>query len=183
MTDLYFATGNENKLKEAATILEFPLKSLDLKIDEIQSLDPQAVAIAKAKAYFDQVKQPLFIEDLSLTFTHLNTLPGTFIDYFHKSIGNQGLIDLLINASDRSAIAQTTLCYIAPHQEPKVFTGEIKGTISSQIMGDSNFGWDPIFIPKGYNKTFAQMSPEEKNSISMRRLALDKLKTYLLEQS
>lgn len=179
---LYFATTNQNKLTEAREILGVEVTGTPLEIPEIQSLDPHIVATQKAQDYFEELKHPLFIEDVSLSFTALNDLPGTYINDFSKALGNQGLCDLLTNQVDRSAVARTTLVYINSTGLQE-FTGEVRGTISPAPQGDTTFGWDPIFIPEGHTKTFAQMDPSEKNQISMRRLALEKLKDFLSKQS
>ena len=70
------------------------------------------------------------------------------------------------------------IAYIEEENKPIVFRGEVQGQIVSP-RGGTNFGWDPVFLPNGYTKTFAEMSPEEKNAISHRRIAVLKLKEYL----
>lgn len=174
ITQIYFATTNAGKLKEASNILGIEVLGCGLEIEEIQSLDPVKVAVQKSRDYFAKLQKPVLIEDVSLSFMALNGLPGPYINDFLKALGNQGLIDLLTNKSDRRAIAQTTLVY-----DDHVFIGKIEGTIATQLAGDNGFGWDPIFIPKGFDKTFAQMTDEEKNTCSMRALALAEFKKYL----
>ena len=175
MNKLIFATSNKNKLAEAQQILGIELEGTSLDIPEIQSLDHHEVAKQKALDYFNQLNKPLFIEDTSLSFTALNGLPGSYINDFSKALGNQGLIDLLANKTDRSAIARVTIALIKATDDIQLFDGEIKGTITMFPQGENGFGWDPIFIPNGFDKTFAQMTDEEKNNCSMRRLALEKL--------
>lgn len=175
MSKLIFATSNKNKLAEAKQILGIEIEGTSLDIPEIQSLDHHQVAKQKALDYFCQLNRPLFIEDTSLSFTALNGLPGTYINDFSKTLGNQGLIDLLANKTDRSATARVTIALIKSISDIQIFDGEIQGDISLSPQGENGFGWDPIFIPKGFNKTFSQMSDQEKNSCSMRRLALEKL--------
>ena len=63
----------------------------------------------------------------------------------------------------------------------KIVSAKLEGTVPEKPKGQYKFGWDPIFIPKGYKKTFGQMGPEEKNKISMRKLALEKLRSYLVK--
>jgi XTP/dITP diphosphohydrolase len=179
MTSLIFATTNQDKINEATSILNIDIQPLGLEIPEIQSLEPDQVAIQKAKDYFAQIKKPLFIEDVSLVFHSLKKLPGPYISDFSKSLGNDGLIDLLKEKEDRSATAQTTIVYINSDETITVFKGIVEGSISLTISGDNGFGWDPIFIPKGSDKTFAQMNLEEKNKYSMRRIALEQFANYL----
>lgn len=179
MTTIYFATTNPGKLKEAGEILNRQVKATPLEIDEIQSLDPLKVASAKAEAYYHQLQKPVLIEDVSLVFHALASLPGPYINDFSKALGNQGLIDLLENKGDKTALAQTTLVFCDGSGQPHTFIGQMEGRIAPKEIGNQGFGWDPIFIPNGYEKTLAQMSSEEKNQISMRRLAFNKFKSWL----
>ncbi len=79
---------------------------------------------------------------------------------------------------NRRAYAQASICY-ATARKTVVVTGKIDGNISLKAKGSNGFGWDPIFIPTGNSKTFAEMDPEEKNKISMRKMAFKKLKRLL----
>lgn len=179
MTSVIFATTNQDKISEARSILKIEIEPLGLEIPEIQSLDPDQVAIQKAKDYFQKVGKPLFVEDVALTFRGLGALPGTYISDFSKTLGNDGLIKLLSQSTDRSAVALTTLAYINAPDNVMTFKGVVEGQIVKQPKGDGGFGWDPIFMPNGIDKTYAQMTPEEKNTYSMRRLALEKLAIHL----
>lgn len=179
MTTIYFATTNAGKLKEAGEILGIEVIGTPLEIEEIQSLDPIKVASAKAVAYYEKLQKPVLVEDVSLIFHALNSLPGPYINDFSKALRNQGLIDLLENKDDRSATAQTTLVFYDKNGQSHIFVGQMKGKISKTVEGKGGFGWDPIFTPAGYKKTLAQMTPEEKNQISMRRLAFDEFKSWL----
>jgi non-canonical purine NTP pyrophosphatase (RdgB/HAM1 family) len=174
-----FGTTNQGKLDEAREILKLDVSGVSLEIPEIQSLDNKEVAIAKAKAYWEKLKKPLFIEDISLVFNTLNSLPGTYIDSFSKALDNKGLISLLKSKKDKSAKAITTLVYIWAKDKYEVFEGMVEGKISAREKGKNGFGWDPIFVPIGSNKTFAQMSQEEKNKYSMRAKALKKLSKWI----
>lgn len=178
---IIFGTTNEGKLSEARNILEIEVEGLALEVDEIQSLDGKEVAIKKAKEYFAKAKRPLFIEDVSLEFNALNSLPGVFIDYFMKAFGNEGVVDLMRGKNNRSARAITTLVYIWGSEEYQVFEGVTTGTISKKPKGEG-FGWDPIFIPNGEKRTFGEMKVEEKNKYSMRAKALKKMKKWLLSR-
>lgn len=174
ISQIYFATTNAGKLKEASEILNLEVLACGLDVDEIQSLDPIKVASQKARDYYAKLQKPVLVEDVSLAFLALNGLPGPYINDFLKALGNQGLIDLLADKSDRRAIAQTTLVF-----DEHVFIGKIEGTIATELAGDNGFGWDPIFIPDGFDKTFAQMTDDEKNKCSMRALAFGEFKTWL----
>lgn len=177
MKKIYFATTNKGKLAEAKKTLGIEILGTPLEIDEIQSLDPVEVATKKARAYFDKLKKPILIEDVSLTFAEFGRLPGTYISDFLKQLGNKGLVKLLKGAKNRKAEAQTTLVYVNAVGS-HVFKGVVKGEIAEKPKG-VGFGWDPIFVPGGYKRTFGQMSMKEKNKISMRAIALKKFKKWL----
>jgi len=175
MTKLFLATTNINKIREAEEILGIEIRGVKLDIKEIQTLDPEGAVKEKAKRAFEQFGKPILVEDASLFFEAWQGLPGVFIDSFMESVGNKGLLKMLSGEKNRSAVA---IVYLAIYngKEFKVYNGKVKGKISLRIKGESGFGWDPIFIPAGHHKTFAQMKAEEKNKISMRRLALEKFK-------
>jgi non-canonical purine NTP pyrophosphatase (RdgB/HAM1 family) len=174
-----FATSNIDKVREAKEILGIDIVSTSLEIPEIQSLDPIKVAMHKAKSYFSVLSKPLFVEDVSLCFTALNGLPGPYINDFSHALGNSGLIKLLNNQPDHTCTAVTTLAFCDSIEHVEIFQGKVAGSVSTEILGNNGFGWDQIFIPEGQNKTFAQMSSTEKNSLSMRTQALKSFKTWL----
>ncbi|OGM05315.1 non-canonical purine NTP pyrophosphatase, RdgB/HAM1 family [Candidatus Woesebacteria bacterium RIFCSPHIGHO2_01_FULL_39_32] len=178
MKKLYFATTNEGKLKEAKSILKVEVVGTPLEIDEVQSMDPIEVATKKARLYFEKLRKPIFVEDVSVFIKALNGLPGPYIDAFMKTLGNEGIVKLLRGANERSVTAQATVVYIPKMGVEEVFIGEVEGTISDKPRGEG-FGWDPIFIPKGEKKTFGEITLEEKNKYSMRAKALKKFKKWL----
>lgn len=177
---LIFATSNQNKVQEVKRILNVDVEGTTIEIEEIQSLDPVKVAQEKAKAYYRELKMPLIVEDTSLAFNGLNGLPGPYINDFSKALGNKGLVELLNNIDNRRAIAQVTFCLIKNENEIYTFEGKVEGTISTQEKGNNGFGWDPIFIPLGTEKTFAEMTDLEKDSYSMRGKALNLLQKHLI---
>ncbi len=178
MKKIIFVTTNENKIREASEILGIKVEPKDLKVDEVQTLDPLECVKKKAEIAYRLARIPILVEDTSLFFSAWGKLPGVFIDYFMKSLGNQGILKLLFDESNRSATAQTSLCYFNGKKNV-VTTGKVRGKIAEKMRGDKGFGWDPIFIPRGKNKTFAEMTNLEKNSLSMRKIALEELKAKL----
>ena len=173
---LYFITGNENKLLEARQILG-DVEGLVIDLPEIQSLDPREVIEAKLREAKKYHQGPMFCEDVSLSLDCLNGLPGTFIKWFLKSLGQEGIVKITYQYHNPKA---TVKAFIGYHHDNNLsfFEGEVKGKIVAP-RGDSNFGFDPIFQPEGHAKTFAEMTLEEKNEISHRRQALQKLREYL----
>lgn len=175
MQKIYFATTNENKLREAKEILDVEVEAVKLNIDEIQTLDPTEAAKKKAYFAYQAFKKPVLVEDTSLFFKAWNGMPGVFIDCFIESVGTVGLLKMLGNEKNRKATAMTILG-IFDGKSYNVYEGQINGKIALKIRGQNGFGWDPIFIPEQYTKTFAEMSSLEKNQISMRKKAFMKFK-------
>ena len=178
MDKLIFATGNKGKLEEAEIILGRKLVATDLEVDEIQSLDGTEVATKKARAYFKELKKPIFVEDSVGSFKAIHPLPGPYIKDFWKVFGNQGLCDLL-DGKSREVTNEVIVVYIDSKGKEYVFKGVTKGTIATKPKGDKGWGWDPIFIPKGSNKTFGEMEMAEKNKYSARKKAFIKFKKWI----
>jgi len=174
---LYFITGNKNKLAEVKSILP-DVEQLDIDLPEIQSIDAKEIITAKLLEALKHQKSEFIVEDTSLYFDCLNGLPGPLIKWFMKTIGNEGLFNLVEKLGNNRAEAKTMIGYAKSKDNIQFFEGSIKGKIV-KATGKTDFGWDPIFQPDGHDKSFQQMSKDEKNSISMRRIALNKLKDYL----
>lgn len=140
------------------------------------------IPISSLKSTIDILSLPhegeYIVEDTSLYFDYLNGLPGPLIKWFLEKLGDKKLFELAKKLGNRKAFARTMIGYINKEGETKFFEGKIKGEIVSP-KGSEGFGWDKIFIPYGYKKTFAQMSVEEKNKISMRKIALRKFAKYI----
>ena len=120
------------------------------------------------------------VEDTGLCFNAMKGLPGPYIKWFLESLGHDGLNKMLVGFEDHSAYAQCTFAYTpGPEYEPMVFVGKTPGKIVP-ARGPPDFGWDPIFMPDGYDVTYAEMDKATKNTISHRYRALDALRTYLL---
>ena len=119
------------------------------------------------------------VEDVSLCFNAMKGLPGPYIKDFLGKLGRQGLVDMLRGFDDKTAYAQCTFAFCqGPTYEPIVFVGKCDGSIVDP-KGENMFGWDPIFQPKGFDQTFAEISLEEKNKISHRGRALEIVKEFL----
>jgi len=174
---MYFITSNKNKVKEFKSFIGINIKQISIDIKEIQSFKVEDVVVDKVKKAFQIVKKPIFVEDSGLYINCLNGLPATFIKYFLKTIGNDGIYNIVSNYNDKTAIAKTSIAFY-DGKVLKVFSGITKGIITKP-RGNNGFGWDCIFIPEGSNKTFAEMSLEEKNKFSMRIKALMKLKRFI----
>jgi len=178
---IYFITGNKNKFNEIKNIVSdnnIFIKQLDIDLPEIQDIDAHNVIKAKLIEALKHKKGSFIIEDTSLYLDCLNDLPGPLIKFFLNTIGNEGLFNLTKKLKNNKALAKTIIGYAKNKKEIKFFEGVIEGEIVSP-RGDFGFGWDKIFKPKGFNKTFSQMEEKEKSKISMRKIAAKKLKKFL----
>lgn len=176
--NLYFITGNAGKAKYLSDYFDFPVKHKKLDLPEIQSLDLAEIVADKAKRAYEIIRKPVLVEDVSLVFSALDKLPGPLIKWFYETLGNDGLCDLLNRYEDKRAKAKVSFGLCVDGQV-KIFSGLCEGYINDKPKGKAGFGWDPIFIPNGFTKTWAEMSADEKHQTSMRRIALDKLKDFL----
>lgn len=174
MQKLMFITSNAGKAKYLSDYFHVPVDHLKLDLKEIQSLDLREVVEDKARRAYDIVKTPVLVEDVSLIFHALKALPGPLIKWFLETLGNKGLCKLLDKFDDRGASAKVEFA-ICDDTGVRTFSGSREGTIAETPRGEVGFGWDPIFIPKGYDKTWAEMDADEKHSTSMRKIALEKM--------
>lgn len=172
-----FVTGNKNKFTEAKQIIP-ELEMLDLDLVEIQGTDSQKIIEHKLNEAKKNLEGNMVVEDNSLAFSCLGALPGPLIKWFMKETGNDKLYQLCESFNNFDAIAKVTIGYSDESGQNYFFEGAIEGKIVKPI-GENGFSWDPIFQPKGLDKTFAQMTPEEKNQISMRKIAFQKLADFL----
>ncbi|KAK9916077.1 hypothetical protein WJX75_008323 [Coccomyxa subellipsoidea] len=184
-SEIMFATGNANKLREVVAILEaghplpFTVKAANLDLPELQG-EPTEIAKEKCRLAAQQVGGAVMVEDTSLCFNAMGGLPGPYIKWFLQKLGHDGLNRMLAGFEDKTGYAQCIFAYSpGPSAEPQVFIGRTEGRIV-QARGQTSFGWDPIFQPDGYEETYAQLDKAIKNTISHRYRALDKLRDYLL---
>jgi XTP/dITP diphosphohydrolase len=175
---IYFVTSNKNKLREVQKILNRRLEGINLEIPEVQAVDGTDVVQDKAKSAYHKIRKPILVEDTGLYIKAWKGFPGALIKWLMEYRGVDGICKMLENETDRSAYAQAVVC-LYDGKRFKNFIGRVDGSIVSKPKGKNNFGWDPIFRPNGYRKTFAEMSEDQKNTISHRRRALGKLKRYL----
>lgn len=170
-----FITGNADKLAEVERMLGRSVAHDALALEEIQALDLESVARHKARQAYALLQRPVLVEDTGLAFAAWNGLPGALVKWFLATVGVAGLCRLLQGESNRVATAMTVFAYCDDVQL-RVFAGTIDGVIAETPRGNNGFGWDAVFQPHGSEHTFAEMTPEEKDRFSMRRLALEQLR-------
>jgi XTP/dITP diphosphohydrolase len=159
-----FVTGSANKFAEVRAVLP-DLERLECDLVEIQELDAQAI----------------IVEDTSLHLDCLagGALPGPLIKWFIKGRPLADLYDLARRFDDFGALARTVIGFTDATGAMRYFTGEVRGTVVRPHRAGA-FGWDPLFAPRGAgNRTFDEMTAEEKLSLSMRGLAARQLKAWL----
>jgi inosine triphosphate pyrophosphatase len=178
---LYFITGNAGKFTEIAAIVP-GLHQLKLDLDEIQSLDPKVVIEHKLKQAAAQHDGEFIVEDTSLALTCLQGLPGTFIKWFEDAMGIDGLAALALRHEDHSAVARVTIGFRDKAGRHHYFVGEQEGDIVPP-RGSKAFGWNPIFQPRGEDRTYGEMTVDEKNAISMRGIAARQLAAHLSDHA
>ncbi|MCT4697246.1 MAG: non-canonical purine NTP pyrophosphatase [Candidatus Cardinium sp.] len=184
MQTINFVTSNLLKLQQVHAILgntaPFKLVHHALELPELQaSLDE--IAINKCITAAAIIGDNVLVEDTAFSFNSLNGLPGPYIKTFIHQIGLNGLIRILSDFEDKTAIAISTFAYTeGPNQPVKLFTGTMHGKImppSSSIPNQTN--WQSIFQPEGYDISYAMMEEAQKNKISHRYKALMLLVDYL----
>ncbi|MFW6013830.1 MAG: RdgB/HAM1 family non-canonical purine NTP pyrophosphatase [Nanoarchaeota archaeon] len=176
--DIIFVTGNENKLREAREILKnFNIKGHSIELIERQGTAEEIVD-AKLNEAYKKLKKPLIVEDTSLVFESMGQLPGPYIKDFLRNISIDDFHKLAAFKGDCKARALCLVGFMDSNGNKTLFKGECYGNIVKP-KGTSNFGWDPVFKPKGGEKTFAEMTAEEKNKVSHRKAAFKKLRCAL----
>ncbi|MGZ7041092.1 MAG: non-canonical purine NTP pyrophosphatase [Thermoanaerobaculia bacterium] len=176
--NLILVSGNPNKGIEAERILGIPVLRVSIVLPEIQAATVEDITrykleVARAKGY-----GRLVVEDVSLGFDALGNFPGPYIRWLLEAAGGKGLGAIAYSLIDRSARAQCCVAYWNGTQ-PYIFNGEVEGEILVDPRGERHFGWDAWFQPRGSAKTFAEMTPEEKDAISHRGRAYRKLAAHL----
>ncbi len=192
MKQLFLASSNRHKLRELSEILkqsqtDWQVLSLldhpewEQKVAETGTTY-QENAYLKAEAYVKIAQMPVLADDSGVDVLALPRLLGVKSARWHSGDDQertQALLDKLENQTDRTLIYHCVLCWLTPQGQKHYFTGELKGQAAKQPRGSQNFGYDPIFIPDGYQKTLGELGPEIKNQISHRHQALEKLLKFL----
>ena len=174
--DVLFVSSNEEKYNEAKKILaEFGIKLefFQTELVEIQDDSLAKIAVQKALNAYDKCKKPVVIEDDGLFIESLSGFPGPYSSYIFNTIGNNGILKLIGDNRDAQFVAVIAFCDSS--NEPTLFVSTVTGTISKNIQ-DGGWGYDPIFIPKTQNKTYAELA--NKNKLSHRYESLKKFAAW-----
>ena len=182
LSELFFASSNEHKFQEAERILAnlgMQINLFKTTLEEIQSNNLNDIAEKKAIYAYDLIQKPVIIEDDGLFIDSLNGFPGPYSSYVYDTIGNKGIMDLLENSKVRDAKFVSIIAYCDSDCDVKLFESSIPGKISS-IIEKGGWGYDPIFIPDGESKTYANVS--DKDKFSHRSAALTKFSNWFLDK-
>lgn len=176
---LIFATGNRHKFEEASELAArhtIELKQRKVLYAEIQADELKQISSLGARHACILLGTPCFVEDAGLFVRALRGFPGPYSKYVFRTLGNEGMLKLMSGKSDRAAEFRSVVAYCEPGGKPRIFSEKVEGVITFEVRGKMGFGFDPIFIPgKGDGRTFAEMSTGEKNELSHRGRAVEKL--------
>ena len=191
MRQLFFFTNNKNKIIEIKKIFnKFNLKILsssDLNVSNEPKENGQTFeenAKIKSDYGFNKTGLPCFADDSGICIESLNWKPGVLSKRFLNNFkSNDSCFKSIIKStkgnSKQNAYFKTSISLTFKNNQNVIFNGKIDGKISEKVKGRFGFGYDPIFIPKNYNKTLAELSTNEKNQISHRSIAITKLINFL----
>jgi XTP/dITP diphosphohydrolase len=186
---LVVATNNAHKLEEISAILGDEMELLSLKDIGCEADIPETAdtlegnARQKARYIYENYQLDCFADDTGLEVEALDGAPGVFSARYagngHDSEANmQKLLRELEGKQNRKAQFRTAICLMMGGEE-YLFEGIVKGEIIEEKRGSAGFGYDPIFVPEGFDRTFAELGNEVKNTVSHRALAVEKLCRFL----
>lgn len=190
MEKLVFATNNRHKLEEVSAMTGGTVKIVSLAEigchDDIpETADTfQGNALQKAAYVYEHFGLPCFADDSGLEVDCLEGIPGVLSARYAGEHGNSEaniakLLDAMKGSENRKADFKTVVALILPDGKTEFFEGRVDGVITMEKRGEEGFGYDPIFIPDGYDKTFAELGEDIKNKISHRAKAIAALCEYL----
>ncbi len=177
---IYFVTKNKGKYREVSELAKeygIYVKMLGIEKLEIQSDDIREIALFSARWVINKIGKdiPIVVEDAGLFINALNGFPGPYSSYVYKTLGVDGILKLLNGIENRYAYFKAVAVLEHPELGEHVFEGVVYGKIVYEPRGYGGFGFDPIFMPEGIERTFAELSPLEKNRFSHRARAFRSL--------
>jgi len=177
--EIIYVTDNKEKFETAQLILskKVKLKQVSLDLIEPQYISPKKVSEIKAKQAYEILRKPLFVTDTGLSLDAFNGFPGALIKFFNEYTGQKGILKLLDGVENRSAKAIVSLTFYND-KSMETFEGVTEGTIAENEWHE---GWeyDRIFMPKGSDKTWAEMGPKVKNMNSYYKIVFEKFLIWL----
>lgn len=151
----------------------YELEHVRFSYPEIQADTIEETIVPGLEWLMQRYKGPIMIDDSGLFVDALKGFPGVYSSYVFRTLGCEGILKLMERVEQRGARFECCIGFMKPGEEPFIAKGVAKGTISKDMRGTGGFGYDPIFIPEGYSKTYAEIDVHEKNRISHRGKAVD----------
>ncbi|UCE90990.1 MAG: RdgB/HAM1 family non-canonical purine NTP pyrophosphatase [Methanobacteriota archaeon] len=170
-------TTNDGKFREVSQQMALhglQLEHLKMPYPELQTESLESTIIPGLLWLVSKFERPVMIDDSGLFVDALKGFPGVFSSHAFKTLGCEGMLCLLEGAEMRDARFECCIGYLAPGEDPFIAKGIAKGSISAEMRGRGGFGYDPIFVPEGRSKTYAEMEVDEKNEVSHRGIAIRK---------
>lgn len=152
----------------------YDLEHIKTKYPEIQAETLEETIVPGLEWLMERYARPMFIDDSGLFVDALKGFPGVYSSYVFKTVGCDGILRLMQGLSERKARFECCIGYMEPGGEPFIVKGVSHGTISHELAGTGGFGYDPIFVPEGHTRTYAQIDVAEKNTLSHRGRAVAK---------
>jgi XTP/dITP diphosphohydrolase len=175
---IYFATGNQNKFDEAKAVLGESLKMVELDLSESQSMDVKEISKEKVLHAYEHTGKPIFVWDEGLYFEALNGFPGSLVKWFWETVGMEKICDMVHGAGNDKVYSLAVLTY-HDGNEIHQFSGRIDGRVPKKPRGEKGWGWDQLFIPDGFDKTYAEFEPDEVIPYRSHTKALEEFKGFL----
>lgn len=178
---VFLATSNQGKLSEARAILRpfgITVRQFDGKGIEIQADRNSEVAAFASRQAARRAERAVLVEDAGLFVDDLEGFPGPYSAYVFKTLGLRGVLRLLEGTRSRKASFVSALAYCEPGGDPVPFEGVVTGRVAPRPLGSKGFGFDPIFIPEGGERTFGELNLREKCEVSHRARAMKKFAAW-----
>ena len=183
--ELKVVTSNDGKIKEFTQAFDktpiYPIK-VPVGYPEVQASSLEEVVDFGLSWLKEKIRPPFIIDDAGVFVDDLKGFPGAYSRYVYDTIGPLGLLKQMEGLDNRNASFKCVLGLLLEDGNVHKFIGECEGRIIHELRGDNGFGYDPIFIPDGFDRTFAELPPEEKNEISHRGKAMQKLLEFISEK-
>jgi XTP/dITP diphosphohydrolase len=170
---LVLVTQNEHKLREISPLFEeygVEFETTSIKKWEVRSNDVETVALEAARYAYGEMHRPVVVDDTGLYIDALEGFPMAYPAFVLKTIGKKGILKLMEGIKERSAMFVSAVGF-CDGSTMRGFKGVMEGAISHEERGEEGFGYDPIFIPEGHTKTYAELAFSEKIAISHRTRA------------
>ncbi|MFA6117656.1 MAG: non-canonical purine NTP pyrophosphatase [Sphingomonas sp.] len=178
MKAISICTTNQDKIAEFQRLTGRRFEPACLELDEIQSLDTETVCRGKAAEAYRRLGRPVVVDDTGFEMEALGGFPGALVTWV-LAAGGPAMLHRLIEADASARAVAVTAIGFADDTGVHVFTGRVEGTVLAVPRGRNGFGFDPVFVPEGDARSFAEMGDEDKDRHSPRGVALACLATYL----